>query len=426
MKINLIIPPDFFLGDDKRNAPLGVLYVAAITRDAGYELKINDLRGVTENNLVNKLDLDSDIYGFTSSTPSYYTTSTLAKKVKVLNPKALTVLGRIHATSLPHEMGLEFDKVVVGEGERSFLQILEDYKNNTNSNKRIYHSSLIENLDSIPFPARDLIPFDSAFSKDAFFIKGEYAGTIITSRGCPGNCSFCGSKMIWGRRTRFRSPDNVLEEIEKVKSNYGIKYFKFYDDTVALKKDRLIELANGIKSIGIHWKAATRVDFAGIDVLNMMRQSGCEEVAYGIESLDQEVLDKNNKGITLNQVYETMRNTKKVGLKSRVYFIVGLPGEKPGFSNRLEKFLDETNPDAVDISTFVAFPGSPIYHNPKKWGINLKSSEFKDYIMTLGLKNGELSKNLTFEHDVLTEEEIKEERAKSIKLIKDRNQVQNF
>jgi len=87
MKINLIIPPDFFLGDDKRNAPLGVLYVAAMTRDAGYELKINDLRGITENNLVNKLDLDSDIYGFTSSTPSYYTTSNLAKEIKRLIKK---------------------------------------------------------------------------------------------------------------------------------------------------------------------------------------------------------------------------------------------------------------------------------------------------------------------------------------------------
>jgi len=214
MKVNFVIPPDFFLGDDKRNAPLGTLYVAAMVRDAGYELKISDLRGIIENDLVDQLDFDSDVYGFTSSTPSYYTTSNLAKEIKRLNKKALTVLGGIHATSLPHEIGLEFDKVVVGEGEMSFLQILEDYKNNTNSNKRIYHSSLIENLDSIPFPARDLIPFDSAFSKDAFFINGGYAGTIITSRGCPGNCSFCGSKMIWGRRTRFRSPDNVLEEIE--------------------------------------------------------------------------------------------------------------------------------------------------------------------------------------------------------------------
>jgi len=424
MKINLIIPPDPFLGDDKRNPPLGLLYLAAVARAAKHNIEITDLRGRRDptENLINT----SEVYGFTSSTPSYYNVLNLARILKARDKSSTLILGGIHATSLPQKIGLEFDKVVLGEGEQSFLQILEDIKNGTNREKRFYSSSPIEDLDSIPFPARDLVPFDSAFSQNAFSVGGEYAGTIITTRGCPSQCSFCGSQTMWGRKVRFRSPDNVIAELKEVINTYKVKYFRFQDDTMVLRKRRLEELCKKIEPLGIHWRATTRVDCADSESLKLMRLAGCDEVGYGIESLDQGVLNINRKGTTLSQIYKAMDSTHNAGLKLRLFFIIGLPGEKPGFSKRLEEFLDRVNPEGVDVSTMVPYPGSPIYHNPSNWGIELKPFEFEKYHMTLGLREGEINRPLTFKHNVMSEGEIQREREESLKIILARRQVKNL
>jgi radical SAM superfamily enzyme YgiQ (UPF0313 family) len=122
--------------------------------------------------------------------------------------------------------------------------------------------------------------------------------------------------------------------------------------------------------------------------------------------------------------------TKKVGLKSRLFFIIGLPGEKQGFSKRLEEFLCEIDPDGVDISTLVPYPGSPIFHDPQQWGIKLKGTsfpeEFEKYHMTLGLIEKEKRRPLVFEHDFLSEETIQNEREESFKIILARKNVKNF
>jgi anaerobic magnesium-protoporphyrin IX monomethyl ester cyclase len=403
---------------------LGLLYIAAVTRNKGYNVKITDLRG-KKGDLIKHLNIDSDVYGFTSSTPSYYNASGLAKKIKKENPKALTVLGGIHATSLPYEIGDEFDKIIIGEGERSFLNLLKDIENKDISRK-FYNSNVISDLDSIPFPARDILPFDSTFSRNAFSVGGDYAGTIITTRGCPGKCSFCGSQIMWGKKVRFRSPNNIVKEIEEMIDNYSIKHFRFQDDTMVLKKKRLFELCNKIEPLGIKWRATTRVDKADIKSLNIMKQAGCEEVGFGIESLDQNVLNKNQKGTRVEQFYDALENARNAGLKTRLFFIVGLPGEKPGFSKRLERFLKEVDPDGVDVSTLVPYPGSPIFHYPEKFGIKLKEPEFEKYHMSLGFKGDELNRPLTFEHDILSEEEILEERRKSLEIILSRKKVKNF
>lgn len=426
MKVNLIIPPDPFLGDDKRNPPLGLLYIAAVTRNAGYEVNITDLRGLKGKDPIEQINLESDIYGYTATTPEFNFVSNLAKKIQSLTSHSvINALGGVHATALPKEIGTEFDKVFIGESELSFLEFLQDLKESKNLNKRFYQSKRINNLDTIPFPARDILPYDSVYSKNAFTVGGDYAATVITSRGCLSDCSFCGSKNMWGRHVKFRSPDNVIQELEQIIQKDNIKYFKFYDDTMVLKKSRLHELCKKIKSLNIYWKAATRVNCTDIDSLSIMQDSGCKELAIGVESLDQDVLDFNHKGITVEQSYQAMRNIKEVGLESRLYFIIGLPGEKPGYSERLKIFLDKTNPDAVDLSTFVPLPGSEIFKNPSNWGIGIKSDEYNKYIFTVGLKK-EDSRKLTFEHNVMTEEQIIEEREKCLKIISERKMVKNL
>jgi len=158
----------------------------------------------------------------------------------------------------------------------------------------------------------------------------------------------------------------------------------------------------------------------------MMKEAGCEELGYGVESLSQAVLDQHAKMINLDQVYLALENTAKVGLRSRLFLIIGLPGEPPGYSQRLDDFLKRANPDGVDLSTLVPYPGSDIYHNPTKYGIKLKPNGFEIYHMTLGLAEGEVDRPLTFVHDKLSEVEIMAERKKCLELIRKRKMVKNF
>lgn len=422
MNIELIIPPNPYLGDDMRNVPLGLLYVAAAVKPY-YNVRINDLRSKTIDEFESLIG-DADIYGITASTPDYLLAVDIAKIIKNKHSKSWVVLGGIHASALPYKIDQIFDKVVIGEGEKSILKIIEDYKNGDNSN-RYYQAEFIQNIDEILQPARELLPFNSVFSNNAFAVNDEPAGTLITSRGCPSRCSFCASQ-VWKYNVRFRSPNNVYNEIHDMISKYGIKKYRFQDDTMTLKRDRLKELCELIAPLNITWRTTTRVDQSDIERLKMLKDAGCEEVGFGIESLDNNVLKKNAKGTNLKQIYEAMKNTKDIGLKTRLFFIIGLPGETPGYTDRLEKFLNDTSPDGIDVSTLVPYPGTDIYNNPDKFNIKLKHDKYDIYHMTLGLRDNEIDRPLTFIHDVLSEDEIISERKKSLELIKNYKLIKNY
>ncbi len=422
--VELLVPPDPFLDDDMRNPPLGLLYLAAVVRQAGYQVRITDLRSRKQEEF-SELIGESDIYGVTSASPEYPMALAIARIAKSKNPEGRTVIGGIHATSVPDSIDPVFDKIVVGEGEDSFLRLLRDRESGEDG-PRIYRSPPIEDLDALPYPARDMLPFDAIFSKNAFSVGGDHAGTLITSRGCPCHCSFCASDAMWGNRLRFRSPDNVIGELKQVIQQYGVRCFRFQDDTMTVKKARLKELCQKMAPLNIRWRATTRVDQADLERLQMMKDAGCEEIGYGVESLAQEVLERNAKKISVGQVREALDNTAKVGIKARLFFIIGLPGEPRGFTERLRAFLGQVQADGIDISTLVPYPGSDIYHNPGKYGIKMKHADYNSYHMTLGLRENEIERPLTFIHDVLSEEEILRERRSSLELIKQYRMVRNF
>ncbi|MFH1358673.1 MAG: NAD-dependent epimerase/dehydratase family protein [archaeon] len=423
-KVELIIPSNPYLGDDMRNLPIGILYLAAVAEKNGYLVKITDLRNKKFDE-IEKLIGDSDVYGINAATPDYYLSEKIAEIIKKKNPDSWIVIGGIHATANSNKISNIFDKVVIGEGELAFLDLLKDYEDK-NNNKRFYQREPIENLDSVPFPARHLLPFENCFSENALFVGAGPTAAIITSRGCPNNCSFCASDIMWHQRVRFRSPDNVVEEIKEIIKYHDIKNFRIMDDTFTVNKKRLIEICEKIAPLGIRFRIETRVDYVDPEILYHLKKAGCEENAYGIESPTQEVLDKVGKNIGLEQAENIIKMTHDAGIKVRLFFIIGLPGEKPGFADRLIQFVEKTHPHAVNVSTFVPYPGSDIYTNPKKYGIKLKTEDFSIYNMTLGLKEGEIDRDFTFEHDVMTDEQLKNERRKALEYIKSKNKVMNF
>jgi anaerobic magnesium-protoporphyrin IX monomethyl ester cyclase len=422
--VELIIPPNPYLGDPMRNAPLGLLYIAAVIEQANVDVGVVDLRNKSPEDFENEIG-HASIYGITATTPDYPAAIEIAKVAKRKNLDAWAVLGGVHATCLPEIVDPIFDKVVIGEGEQSILEVLKDCKAGYGG-RRYYRSAPIENLDELPFPAWHLLPLKSAFSDNALFVGAGSTATIITSRGCPYACSFCSNEKLSGRRTRFRSPQNVLAEIKYLMKQYGIRNFRFHDDTLTVGKDRLMKICEGLKPLGIRWRAETRVDQVSPEVLGAMKDAGCEEIAFGVESLSQKVLDRSHKRIMLCDVYSAIDMVKKVGMQVRLYFMIGLLGEPLGFADRLIKFCEETKPDAVDLSTFVPFPGSAMYEHPESFGLKLIGKGFQDYIFTKGLGNSETESDFTFQHDVMTNDELKAERRKTLEYLKARRMVKNY
>lgn len=422
MKINFIIPPLPFLGDPKRNVPLGVMYLASVTEREGYETTITDLRDKSlEESLF--FILKSDIYGFTCTTPEYPYCKEIARELKQREPNSLLIIGGAHPTACPEKIDSIFDVISVGEGERVILNIIRDFKKGKLN--KFYRSELIMDLSEIPMPARHLLP-KTSFISYQLIEKGKAATTIITSRGCAFDCYFCASKLMWYQKLRYRLVDDVIMEIKELKEKYDIEQLRFQDDGFTNNKKWLFEFCEKMKLLNLTWRANARVDNSSRDILSLMRTAGCIELGYGIESTEQEVLDRCNKKFKIEQAYQALKNAREVGVKTRIFFIIGLPGQDKSVAKNMITFIKETKPSAVDLSTFVPFPGSDIYKNPERYGFKLREHiDFEDYVMTRGLYGNEKEKDFVFEHDKLSNNQLKELRSGILDFIQSYNLAQN-
>lgn len=422
MKISLVIPPSPFLGDQKRNPPLGIMYVAAYLEHNHYDVVLTDLRDIEEDKWIDSIP-KGDIYGVTATTPEYIYALKIAEKIKTREPESFIVIGGVHASAVPDKIDQLFDAVVVGEGEYAMIEVVKDFENK--STKRYYNCGMIKDLNTLPFPARHLVNYDSIVNKN-LTVADTPATSLIASRGCPYNCAFCVSKLMWTRKVRFRKPDNVVEEIKQVIRNYNIKHFRFQDDTIAASKKWVTELCEKIKPLDIVWRASTRVDHSSKEILQMLKDAGCYEISYGIETISDEVLELNKKDVTVEEMYEAIDNAKAVGLKTRLFFMIGLPGQDENIADEIIQFIERTKPDAVDISTFIPFPGSDIYNDPAKYGIEITNKDFSDFIMTRGLYGDEAEKSFIFKHDKLSDEQLKHLRKQLLKYVRKYNLVLNY
>lgn len=421
MIISLIIPPSPFLGDEKRNSPLGILYIASWLEQHGHNIYVSDLRGVDEEYWISKIHY-GEMYGFTATTPEYPYALAIAKKVRECASNSLIIIGGVHCTAVPSTIDPVFDKVIRGEGEMAILELIHDLENG--KIKRFYSCPTqvdrIEDINTIPFPARHLVPITSIVSYTST-IAGEASTTIIGSRGCPYNCGFCSSKVMWDRKVRFRSPDNIIAEIKHLIKDYGVTHFRFQDDTLSVNKRWIRELCEKMKPLNITWRGTTRVDHASTEILQIMKDAGCYEIAFGIETLEDEILEMNNKQITNDQIHLAVQAAYMVGLKTRLFFMIGLPGQGLTVADDIIAFIKECNPTAVNLSTFVPMPGSDIYNNPKKYGIEILEQDWSKYTMSKGLYGNELEHPFIFKHDKLTDEQLREQRKKILEYFAEHN-----
>lgn len=369
--------------------PLNLMYLAAVLEKAGFYVKIIDanLYNILPREIVNIVKrLKPDIIGLTAATATIKTALQYVSEIKKTLSHVFTIIGGPHTTFLPIEtlnMSKDLDAVAIGEGEETLLELAESYeKGNPNwpsdikgiayrtKNGEIKVTPMrpfIKDLDSIPFPARHLVPFNEY----KLFNKDSPIGSMITSRGCVFACNYCSSSHLMGRMFRARTPKNVVDEIEELVYKYKVQTIEFIDDIFTLNKKRALEIAREIRSrkLDINFVASSRVDTINRELLLELKKAGLSTIYYGVESGSERVLKLMNKRITLSQAEKAVNNAKNVGVSTLTSFIIGYPGETVDEMKMTIKFSIKLDPDYAQYSILTPYPGTPIYYELKSKGL---------------------------------------------------------
>ena len=361
--------------------PLGIAYVAAILEQAGVGVKIIDCAvGISWEALSQAIAREQpDVVGLAATTPAFLMAKKAARLAREISPAARILLGGAHVTASPEgamEGGL-FDIGVIGEGEATVQELFANYRagrfENLNRIKGIiYHDAaglhknaarpFIEDLDSIPLPARHLLPHPGRYGPTPASCRQVPYAVIITSRGCSSRCTFC-DRTVLGDRCRMRGVDNIFQEIEEVVADYGAKEIRFFDDTFTANKSRAHAICDEFEKrrLGLSWSCLTKTACVDGHLLRHMRRAGCWQVLYGFESGDDRMLKLLKKGNTIDMNKRAIRLTQEAGLEIRGDFLVGSPGETWESLERTVRFAIDTKLDYAHFNKFVPFPGTELY-----------------------------------------------------------------
>lgn len=356
MRVGLIQPPSPFLIDQGVHPPLGLWCLGAALKEAGHEVVYADL------GLGDSLPEECDVWGLTGTTPQWL------NMVYILGQAGDTpvVLGGPHATLAPN-VGLDMGAMTVlqGEGEIEFPRLLKEPL----PRATVVNAERILDLDALPFPDRSQARRYHYEIVDAKGVPHE-ATTAITSRGCPHACAFC-SHAVWNRRYTTRSIGNVVAEAYELREHWGYDAVHYFDDCFAISPRRTLGICDGLRSLGMTWRAFVRADQCKAGLLEAMAVSGCAEIGIGVESGSPQILETIQKGETVGQQSAAIAMAKHAGLRVKTFLIVGLPGETWQTIDETAAFLEETQPDDVDVTILQVYPGSAIYDDPEGYGISL-------------------------------------------------------
>lgn len=367
MEVVLVQCPNPVLSDPTTRWPLGLGYLEAVLERQGVKVTVADLRDKT-------IDLtlipEAPIVAITATTGEILAAKEIARLVKKRSPKTFTIIGGPHATYLPEDCEGYFDLVVAGEAENEIVEMIGRRQGGT------IYCKPVQDLDTLPFPTRYPFSFSESLFEGAGYGKGPTCTSILTARGCPYSCAFCQDKP---RPVRFRSPENITEEIKETRSRWDCFHFRFEDDTFTLKPERVFKLCHLLEPLKVRWRCHTRSDHFNSELARAMRLAGCEEVGFGVESADRNVLNIVNKKETIEQHIKTIRIAEDSGIKAKAFFMTGLPGETDEIINLTKDFLERAQPSKIILSRFTPYPGSDIWANPEKYGVAWIDPAFNHY-----------------------------------------------
>ncbi len=374
--INLINLPQLNSLDDKLDPPMGLMYIAAMLRSKGHQVKITDLSFIDRENWKEAVGY-AEVYGMTVFSSSLHLAVEINKIAKENNPDCTVIVGGPHPTALPEETALLFDCVIKGEGEF----VLE--KQELEGLRGVVTANQIENLNSVLPPARDLVDLKAYHRK----VLGQQATTMVTSRGCPYRCAFCYQEMF-GHKVRTFSNKRVIQELISVIATYGIKAFIFYDDTFALNRSRFHSLCAELAKLNIIFRCNGDARHNTLEDFEILYRAGCREIEFGTESGSQKILDRIHKNVTVEQNKQAIKNAQRAGLLAKSFLMIGNPGETRETVEETKQFVIEADPDQFTLFTFIPLPGCAIWKDPEKYGIKITSKDFKNYFSIAGNYEG--------------------------------------
>lgn len=372
--------------------PLGVMYLASSLRTkTNTEVMILDTQ-FKEFDDYKKIEqeirrIKPDVVGLQVLTFSLLDALIIARIIKNISPEIKIIFGGRHVSIYPSETVSfpEVDLAIIGEAEETLPKVIQNINNPENlkkikgiafkkGNKKTITGlpGIIENLDSLPFPARDLAPYKRYGD---LLVKSSAYTTMVSSRGCPYNCSFCDNHL----KFRKRSALNVVNEMEHC-INQGIKEILIYDSTFTIDKNRVITICKEItkRKLDFTWSTPTRVDCIDEELIKTMKKAGCERLQFGIEAGTQKVLNNLKKGTNIEQIKKAIELTKKEGVTAFADFMMGSPGEtKEDILNTIN-LAKELKLDYAIFQITMPYPDTDLYKEGLKKGI-LTNDYWKEF-----------------------------------------------
>lgn len=362
MKFTFVIPDMSWLYDYKAQFSLGILYLSSAIKDVGGSVDIFDSNVDDISNIQ-----DSDVYGFSVVFNTYNNCVELAKQIKKIKSNSKLILGGVHATLYHDHIDSVFDSIFIGEAEDTIKEYIKD-----DIKKKKYFSNFPFDVNKY-FPDRSILPDDFIRTPSIFTGGKTYdengSTSIMFTRGCSYNCSFCASPKVFNRRVRFRTVDSIVDEIKLIKENYNIKQFRIQDDTFTVRKSFVKELHERLTSLKIYYRCSTRVNHVSREMVKQLYESGCREIGLGIEVADNDALKIINKQITVEQAEKAIKLLREYPITIRCFFMVGLPVDSKQTMENNKKFIEKNKIENAIFGNFIPFPGTEMFYNKEKYNI---------------------------------------------------------
>lgn len=363
--------------------PYGILLLGTILQKEGHQIQIVDIFPENKNIFIEHIrQFEPDLIGFSIETPAYYRVKEINDDLMTICPNAIRCAGGAHPTAVPDQTlkDLQLDFVVIGEADITFPRVIAHisnqdswhnvngicYQNDANEIIRNAPGDTLEDLDKLPIIDRSLIPYHQFYFSAPGNIRGMFndrSTQIMTSRGCPYDCTFCSSRIIFGKKMRRRTVDHVIKEINYLQNNFRIQTICFIDDTFTTQSRWVEEFCHQIikRKIKVSWCCQSRADNLKSNLLKLMKQAGCVQIDIGIESGSPRVLKALKKGERLDTLEQAINEVKSAGLRALGTFVVGSPEEREEDLALTIEFIKKTRPTMSQYFTLIPYPGSELY-----------------------------------------------------------------
>ena len=398
-KVALLSPP--LHSYNRYNPPLPLMYLASVISNRGIDCEIIDIKAdkktrekgaktrISQEILEEIRRIKPSIAGITCYSPDFNDVIHISERIKEFNAKIKIIVGGIHPTLHPEDFlynGSPVDCVVIGEGEKVIGPLIDKlikdqdisgisgvgfYDNK--DDKAIVRgvAEVADDLDEIPFPAYDKINMNHYTMPNPYAIRGVYLSSfhIVASRGCPSQCSFCVSKRLAQKMAdknifRIRSAKNIVDEIEFLKKKYKIDAFYFADDAFTIKASKVIGICDEMikRDLNIAWGCSTRINSVNEELIQKMKEAGCLQIDFGVESGSDKMLSLLKKGIDVAQIKKAFALCNKYKIRTFANILLNTPEETETDLSETLKLLTEIKPSIVLFNMFIPYPGTDIYY----------------------------------------------------------------